>query len=40
MPGDRFALQIWEEAEAAALFRMVRIGDGKAILDKGRVCWA
>lgn len=40
MPGDHFALQIWEEAEGSALFRMVRTGDGKAILDKGRVCWA
>lgn len=40
MPGDHFALQIWEESEGAALFRMVRTSDGKAILDKGRVCWA
>ena len=40
MPGDRFALQIWEEAGASALFRMVRTSDGKAILDRGRICWA
>lgn len=40
MPRDRFALQIWEEGEGSALFRMARTDDGRAILDKGRVCWA
>ena len=40
MPGDRFALQIWEEGEGSALFCMARTDDGRAILDKGRVCWA
>ena len=39
MPGDTFILQVWNEDEGVALFRMIGEGDGKPILDFGRVSY-
>ena len=38
-PGTEIELQIWKIGETVAVFRMVGMGDGNAILDKGYFMW-
>lgn len=38
-PGESFTLKAWKGQQGEVVFRMVKDGDGKAILDYGRMTW-
>ena len=38
-PGEAFCVNVWRTADGEAVFRMVKLSDGKPILDYGRMRW-